>query len=195
MATLEAMAAGLPVLGNRHPSSPVEHGVSGFLSDEPEELNSYARLLIRDKDLAGRMGAAARRSVIERFSIQRFATRFKKSIETAKAKWETRKISDSCFSPEKNEEKLNQYRGGQFLPLSEKFRNCIRSGEIEKAVSVLDEIMRLLELPRDICISSLDDLIQLVMKVSERLVGLEDRKSAELLLKASLTLAEGERSS
>ena len=30
MATLEAMAAGLPVLGNRHPNSSVEHGLSGF---------------------------------------------------------------------------------------------------------------------------------------------------------------------
>lgn len=35
MATLEAMAAGMPVLGNRHPTSPIEHGKSGFLSDNP----------------------------------------------------------------------------------------------------------------------------------------------------------------
>jgi glycosyltransferase involved in cell wall biosynthesis len=42
MATLEAMAAGLPVLGNRHPTSPVKHGVSGYLSDDPAELRGYA---------------------------------------------------------------------------------------------------------------------------------------------------------
>ena len=41
-ATLEAMAAGLPVLGNCNPTTPIEHGVSGFLSDNPAELRGYA---------------------------------------------------------------------------------------------------------------------------------------------------------
>ena len=58
MATLEAMAAGLPVLGNRHPTSPVEHGVSGWLSDDPVELRAYALRLLDDHDLARRMGVA-----------------------------------------------------------------------------------------------------------------------------------------
>ena len=40
MATVEAMAAGMPIIGNRHPDSPVEHGVNGFLSDDPAELKS-----------------------------------------------------------------------------------------------------------------------------------------------------------
>ncbi len=35
MATAEAMAAGLPVLGNCHPTSPIRHGITGFLSDDP----------------------------------------------------------------------------------------------------------------------------------------------------------------
>jgi hypothetical protein len=92
MATLEAMAAGLPVLGNRHPTSPVEHGVSGYLSDDPEELRGYAERLLRDRDLAAAMGAEARRIVMDKFSMLRFAQRFRRSINTAKKKWRKRKF-------------------------------------------------------------------------------------------------------
>jgi glycosyltransferase involved in cell wall biosynthesis len=87
MASLEAMAAGLPVLGNRHPSSPVEHGVSGFLSDDPDELRECARRLLADRELARRMGAAARATVAERFSLRLFAERFRVSIGRAKRTW------------------------------------------------------------------------------------------------------------
>lgn len=91
MATLEAMAAGLPVLGNRHPTSPIEHEQSGFLSDDPRELREYATRLLEDRDLALRMGRAARRTVEERFHVQRFRAGFERSIATARAKWRTRR--------------------------------------------------------------------------------------------------------
>jgi hypothetical protein len=87
MATLEAMAAGLPVLGNRHPTSPVEHGVSGMLSDDPAELRAYALRLLDDCDLAKRMGAAAQKVVAERFSLDQFHKRFSHSIERAQRRW------------------------------------------------------------------------------------------------------------
>ncbi len=85
MATLEAMAAGLPVLGNRHPSSPIEHGVSGFLSNDPAELRSYAIRLLDDRALASRMGQAAQRTVEVRFGSQRFKADFARSIERSRA--------------------------------------------------------------------------------------------------------------
>jgi len=85
-ASLEAMAAGMPILGNRHPGSPVEHGVSGFLSDEPDELRKYAGMLLEDRDLAARMGRQARKTVVERFSMSRFKEGFLRSIETARRK-------------------------------------------------------------------------------------------------------------
>jgi Glycosyl transferases group 1 len=103
MATLEAMAAGLPVIGNRHPTSPVEHVVSGFLSDDPMELRGYAQQLLADRELAGRMGEAARKTVAERFSSLRFREDFSRSIECARRKWqdraplETRHVSQSIF--------------------------------------------------------------------------------------------------
>ncbi|MGB2807468.1 MAG: glycosyltransferase [Sedimentisphaerales bacterium] len=91
MASLEAMAAGLPVLGNRHPTSLIEHGVSGFLSDDPAELRKYANMLLEDKILATMMGREARKTVIERFSMNMFKEAFLQSIEMARQKWGHRK--------------------------------------------------------------------------------------------------------
>jgi len=93
MSSLEAMAAGLPILGNRQPTSPVEHGVSGFLSDDPAELRKYANMLLEDKVLATMMGREARKTVIERFSMNRFKEAFLRSIETARRKWGHRKLN------------------------------------------------------------------------------------------------------
>ena len=86
MASIEAMAAGMPILGNRHPGSPVEHGVSGFLSDDPGELCKYAKVLLEDRDLAVSMGAEARKVVSEHFSVVKFRKAFLQSIETARHK-------------------------------------------------------------------------------------------------------------
>ena len=93
MATLEAMAAGLPILSNQHPTSPIEHGVSGFLSDNPAELRKYANMLLEDKILATMMGKEAQKTVIERFSMARFKEAFLQSIETARQKWRHRKLN------------------------------------------------------------------------------------------------------
>ena len=99
MATVEAMAAGLPVLGNRHPTSPIKHGISGFLSDNPQELKRYARILLEDRGLAELMGQRARKTVAERFSLTRFKQAFLRSIEIARRKWYTRKIDPSAVQP------------------------------------------------------------------------------------------------
>jgi len=98
MATVEAMAAGLPVLGNLHPTSPVEHGISGFLSDDPAELRAYALRLLTDRDLAVRMGQAARATVAVRFSSARFKEAFTRSIESAEQAWLRRDEPVLCGS-------------------------------------------------------------------------------------------------
>lgn len=87
MATLEAMAAGLPVLGNCHPTSPIRNGVNGFLSDDPAELRIFAWQLLRDRDLAMRLGAEARKTVTELFSTEKFKAGIVRSIQTAQKKW------------------------------------------------------------------------------------------------------------
>ncbi len=96
MATIEAMATGMPVLGNRHPSSPVKHGVSGFLSDDPAALRKYAKILLEDRELSAKMGNQARKTVLERFGPDRFKESFLGSIERAREKWKMK----SQFSAE-----------------------------------------------------------------------------------------------
>ncbi len=98
MATAEAMAAGLPVLGNRHPTSPIRHGITGFLSDDPLELRRYARILLEDLDLARMMGQQAKQTVAERFSSTQFKHSFTRSIEIARRKWYTRKVDPGAIS-------------------------------------------------------------------------------------------------
>lgn len=87
MAMAEAMAAGLPVLGNRHPTSPISHGEDGFLSDDPEELHGYAERLLADRDLANEMGAKARETAAKRFPLSRFRAGFQRAIRAARQKW------------------------------------------------------------------------------------------------------------
>ena len=84
MATLEAMAAGMPVVGNLHPSSPVQHGISGFLSDDPHQLRAYAQILLDDRELAAGMGQEARKTVMKRFGPDKFKAGFLRSIEIAR---------------------------------------------------------------------------------------------------------------
>jgi hypothetical protein len=98
MAMAEAMAAGLPVLGNRHPTSPIRHGGTGFLSDDPRELQHYARILLEDRELADMMGRQARKAVAERFSVTRFKQAFLRSIEIARRKWYPRKVGPASHN-------------------------------------------------------------------------------------------------
>jgi glycosyltransferase involved in cell wall biosynthesis len=93
MAMAEAMAAGLPIISNRHPTSPIKHGVSGFLSDKPKELRNYAKMLLEDRELAALMGQQARKTIIQRFSLDRFKTAFLQSIENARQKWHNKLIN------------------------------------------------------------------------------------------------------
>ncbi len=93
MATVEAMAAGMPILGSKHPGSPVEHGVSGFLSDDPNELGKFARMLLENRRLAVTMGQQAQKTAIERFSTTNFRQAFLQSIENARRKRAGRKVT------------------------------------------------------------------------------------------------------
>jgi len=96
MATVEAMASGLPVLGNRHPSSPIRPGIDGVLSDDPRELAEAARALLDDPALALRMGAEARARAAVLFSWDAFAHRFGHAVEAAGARF--RAWRASCYA-------------------------------------------------------------------------------------------------
>jgi len=81
---LQYMAAGLPVV-----SSPagvngeiVEHGVTGFLAESPEEWQLAMDKLVRDPDLRETMGEAGRRQVIERYSVDVTYRKMAQALDT-----------------------------------------------------------------------------------------------------------------
>jgi glycosyltransferase involved in cell wall biosynthesis len=90
MPMLEAMAAGLPVLTNRHPTTIVEHGRTGYLCDTPDQMRRYALELLSDADLAREMGERAQYMVRTSFSPMRFKVEFTRAIGEAKKKWSRR---------------------------------------------------------------------------------------------------------
>jgi len=87
LAMLEAMACGLPIVGNPHPTSPIEHGVSGFLHEDPATLGTLAARLLADPGLAARLGAAARRTVERRFTPAAFHSGLAVAIDRARRRW------------------------------------------------------------------------------------------------------------
>lgn len=90
MAVLEAMAAGLPVVTNQHPSTIVEHGVTGFIATTPLDMREYARRLLDDADLAHSMGERAREFVQRSYSPGRFRVELARAIQEARKKWSRR---------------------------------------------------------------------------------------------------------
>ncbi|MEA3377274.1 MAG: glycosyltransferase, partial [Chloroflexota bacterium] len=75
VAVLEAGASGLPVVATRHAGIPdvVVEGETGFLVDEGD-VHAMAEGMVRlasMPDLAGRMGAAARKRIEEHFSMEK----------------------------------------------------------------------------------------------------------------------------
>jgi glycosyltransferase involved in cell wall biosynthesis len=75
LAILEAMTVGLPVVGlaTTELATVIENGVSGYVDTDPDNLAAAMRELIADPEKAARLGRAARRRALERFSIERFA--------------------------------------------------------------------------------------------------------------------------
>ena len=75
LAMIEALIAGIPavvtnVVGNR---DVVEHGESGFIAHNIEEMQAYICLLIEDVALRHQMGKRARERSYRRFHFDRFA--------------------------------------------------------------------------------------------------------------------------
>ena len=69
---VQYMAVGLPVVARRMGSNAevIEDGVNGFLVETDAEWRERLGLLINDAGLRRRMGAAARATIVERFSTQ-----------------------------------------------------------------------------------------------------------------------------
>lgn len=74
LAVIEAMTLGLPIvaLATTELPSVIENGVSGFVSNDPEELHERMRQLLADEALARRLGGNAREVARQRFGLDRF---------------------------------------------------------------------------------------------------------------------------
>jgi glycosyltransferase involved in cell wall biosynthesis len=70
--TVQYMGVGLPVVARRIGSNSevIEDGVNGFLVDTEDEWYDRLKLLIEDVDLRRRMGQAARKTAVEKYSIK-----------------------------------------------------------------------------------------------------------------------------
>src|SRR5438132_3366189 len=83
---LEAGATGLPVVSTRHAGIPdvVIEGETGFLVDEGDVhgMAEYMLRMIKEPELAGRMGAVAQKHIQENFSRARSLNRLWSIIES-----------------------------------------------------------------------------------------------------------------
>jgi glycosyltransferase involved in cell wall biosynthesis len=86
LATLEAMATGMPVVSLDNPTSPVRDGVNGYISNDLDYLRDRIDLLFRDRELARALGAAARHTVEVEFPIDRFTAAWNCVLESASAR-------------------------------------------------------------------------------------------------------------
>ena len=71
---LEAMSCGCAIVSTNNCMIPeiINHGVNGFLSNNPMELREYTLKLLSDDDLAIKMGKSARKTIEDKFSLNRF---------------------------------------------------------------------------------------------------------------------------
>ena len=82
---LQYMALGVPPVVEHVGVNPdiVQDGENGFLARGAEEWMEKLRRLIRDPELRARLGAAARRTVEERYSVRANAPRYRAVLEAA----------------------------------------------------------------------------------------------------------------
>ena len=75
---LEAMTVGCPIVSSKSCdiADYIEHGINGFLSNDPEEIIKYCKMLINDKDLAKRIGEAGRKTMVEKFNKNIFINKY-----------------------------------------------------------------------------------------------------------------------
>lgn len=74
MAMLEAMSIGLPVVTTATTDIPyiVKNGINGFTSNNTDVLSNKINLLIKNKNLAQKLGSRAKGTIKKEFSTERF---------------------------------------------------------------------------------------------------------------------------
>lgn len=83
---LEAAACGLPIVTTATTMLPdiIENGYNGFITNKPEELNMYVKRLLNNPELAYELGQNARKTMIERFSMDSFVQKWNNLFESTR---------------------------------------------------------------------------------------------------------------
>jgi glycosyltransferase involved in cell wall biosynthesis len=71
---MEAMSCGCAIVSTKNCMIPeiIEHGVNGYMANDPNELRNYCTKLLDNPTLARKMGDAARETIVSKFSLPRF---------------------------------------------------------------------------------------------------------------------------
>lgn len=81
LSMLEAMATGMPVISTANRTSPIENGISGYISDDIHYLRSHVAELLMDPEKAKTMGAEARKTVEQKFGQTVFIKSWTETIK------------------------------------------------------------------------------------------------------------------
>ena len=102
----EAMWKGTPVIGGNVGGIKyqLQHGESGYLVDSPQEAGRYLVELLTDREMASRMGAAAKERVRQHFLLPRLLLDYLKAAQASlEAKPITGSVSTLAAAPEREE--------------------------------------------------------------------------------------------
>jgi len=82
---LEAMSCGCAVVSTATCMIPeiIDNGVNGYISNNEEDLKGYIKELLDDPSLAIKMGQAARETILEKFSEDKFIDNWNETFELA----------------------------------------------------------------------------------------------------------------
>ena len=71
---LEAMACGCAIVSTANCMIPeiIQNGKNGLISNDPQELRGFLELLIKDENLAKELGGNARKTIVEKYNLERF---------------------------------------------------------------------------------------------------------------------------
>jgi hypothetical protein len=82
---LEAMSCGCACVSTATCMIPdiIDHGVNGFISNDENELKGYVETLLKDEDLRSKLGAAARQTILDDFSEEKFINNWNETFDMA----------------------------------------------------------------------------------------------------------------
>ena len=82
---LEAMSCGCACVSTATCMIPdiIDHGVNGFISNDEDELRGCIETLLKDEDLRSKLGAAARQTILDDFSEEKFINSWNETFDMA----------------------------------------------------------------------------------------------------------------